>query len=826
MFFAYSKETMHQTSSTYARIFSPFAQKTFLLLASLFVLSNCSNDSTNLDSKYDSDVIKGTFEIVIKENIENGFSEESYSIVDTKTSKRTIVSPKQFPKLLSYQPGSLLQLNGQHASGDQAFEISSMKMLQSSPALKQSTNSLLSTSDIRSMLIVTIDFVDSTFPYSTSEVKTMFDRFNTVYQNTTYGRTLFDLDLANDGTPDIHHVSIAINKNANCDGYAFDGWGDLAMAKLPQINESDYDHVQFMLPNSADCAWAGVAFINGKRSWNRTILTNIFTGNEGLVPNPHMTSLHEVGHNLGMGHAGWDSNGDGIVESYNDHSSFMGNPYAHDAQLNSIHVEQLMGSDLLSQQLKVVSFGTHVVEAIENDPSSIQYPQILKVATTQGFYYYLSYKQPLLSDSQLSPSLTSGLSIHKKHGLSNSNQTARLDVLSNGGVFADAVNKVYIRQQSSSTNPRRVTIEVSNNPNFDPTPPNNVAPIANAQSITSNYETAANFTFSYTDSDGPSPYTFQIVQNPSNGTLTKLSGNNWRYQPDPGFSGSDSIFWKVNDSKDDSNQAKLSITVTAPLPNQLPSVSINASQSYQGDSNVSYQVSASDPDGSIASCRLEFGDGTSVNSCNSSSHAFTQGMYQSCIYVTDNDGGQSSACQNVSIYGEPKVEIYLESTEIPEQASITFNCFQEGSNASTTLPVMCDINIGNQSSVNLAEHVFYVSREENEPLLVQLQNFPEIQANLEWSVAQEVFQHSSATHPENIILHAPSFSNFSGTLSEYTNTSQNLSASNDNYGPISSTWNLGCVTSSTDHPSQSAQGLTFLLLLLYLAGIRMRTKEK
>jgi hypothetical protein len=68
-------------------------------------------------------------------------------------------------------------------------------------------------------------------------------------------------------------------------------------------------------------------------------------------------------------------------------------------------------------------------------------------------------------------------------------------------------------------------------------------------------------TLSYTDPDGPGPYTVTIVTSPSNGSLTG-STNDRTYTPNAGFTGTDSFTWRVNDGLANSNTATVTITVS------------------------------------------------------------------------------------------------------------------------------------------------------------------------------------------------------------------------------------------------------------------------
>jgi hypothetical protein len=64
----------------------------------------------------------------------------------------------------------------------------------------------------------------------------------------------------------------------------------------------------------------------------------------------------------------------------------------------------------------------------------------------------------------------------------------------------------------------------------------------------------------YTDSDGPGPYTFEITRSPSEGTLSGEGGSR-TYEPGASFSGTDSFEWRVNDGISYSNAATVTIEV-------------------------------------------------------------------------------------------------------------------------------------------------------------------------------------------------------------------------------------------------------------------------
>ena len=89
--------------------------------------------------------------------------------------------------------------------------------------------------------------------------------------------------------------------------------------------------------------------------------------------------------------------------------------------------------------------------------------------------------------------------------------------------------------------------------------PVNDPPVANAQSVTTNQDTAKVLTLTATDVDGD-PLTYAIVTAPVHGTLSGTAPL-LTYTPAAGYSGPDSFTFKANDGLLDSNIATVSVTV-------------------------------------------------------------------------------------------------------------------------------------------------------------------------------------------------------------------------------------------------------------------------
>jgi VCBS repeat-containing protein len=90
----------------------------------------------------------------------------------------------------------------------------------------------------------------------------------------------------------------------------------------------------------------------------------------------------------------------------------------------------------------------------------------------------------------------------------------------------------------------------------------NAAPIVPDQVVWADDALATNITLSYSDGDGPGPYTFDVVDAPQHGTLGSDDGDaSVVYNPTPGFTGTDRFTFRVSDGTADSGLATMSVVV-------------------------------------------------------------------------------------------------------------------------------------------------------------------------------------------------------------------------------------------------------------------------
>jgi len=112
--------------------------------------------------------------------------------------------------------------------------------------------------------------------------------------------------------------------------------------------------------------------------------------------------------------------------------------------------------------------------------------------------------------------------------------------------------------------------------------PINDAPVADDASKTTDEDTALNGTATANDVEGDS-LTFEVVDQPSNGTLNFNADGTYDYTPNANYSGLDAFTIKANDGTVDSNTATVSITVNA--VNDAP-VAVNDDYTTEEDTTL------------------------------------------------------------------------------------------------------------------------------------------------------------------------------------------------------------------------------------------------
>ena len=120
--------------------------------------------------------------------------------------------------------------------------------------------------------------------------------------------------------------------------------------------------------------------------------------------------------------------------------------------------------------------------------------------------------------------------------------------------FTDGVNEVAFSGRSFDS----ITVKAGHSDGVT----RNSAPVVPDQRVWTDDTLAKEITLSYTDGDGPGPYTFDIVDGPTHGTLGSDDGDaKVVYTPTAGFIGTDSFTFRVGDGAANSGLATMSVVV-------------------------------------------------------------------------------------------------------------------------------------------------------------------------------------------------------------------------------------------------------------------------
>ncbi len=165
---------------------------------------------------------------------------------------------------------------------------------------------------------------------------------------------------------------------------------------------------------------------------------------------------HELGHNLGMGHASTPSS------EYGDNTDIMGLGQNRLRQVNASHKEQ-MGWLPPEQIVTVTASGVYQIAPIELYPSTALAPQALKIFKGDtNEYYYLSYRRGIGFDANICCTYLDRLSVHRYPGDGSVSNTYLLALLDDGTHFVDTVNGITVTQTSHNND--YVTVQVQLNP--------------------------------------------------------------------------------------------------------------------------------------------------------------------------------------------------------------------------------------------------------------------------------------------------------------------------------------------------------------------------
>lgn len=279
------------------------------------------------------------------------------------------------------------------------------------------------------ILVIAVNFQDTALTCDLAAIATLlFAETNSVaalYTEMSDGAVRFTGDIVGPYTIDF------ANTNPGCAQFAWAAAADAA-AQAAGIPVSDYQHKVYVLPHHYQCGWSGWATTGGNpsRAWvMRCDNADVYA--------------HELGHNLGLQHAGADYDNDGTVDDeYGDNSDIMGRIGQGLRQLNAPHKAQL--GWLPAEKIASPTGPTTVQLApLELAPGDTPDPQALKIfQADSNTAYYVSYRRPLGFDANLLTKFRDTLSVH--HNTTGSARTRLVATVADNVPFVDSVTGLTI----------------------------------------------------------------------------------------------------------------------------------------------------------------------------------------------------------------------------------------------------------------------------------------------------------------------------------------------------------------------------------------------
>ena len=360
------------------------------------------------------------------------------------TRQATLVSgrrhtPLRLPDDVWIDPGSRVRLEGSLQNGTLvlADSVTAVRQLAPSPNAAGARSALPSTETTAVVLFYWADQSANQLPSQAAADATMNTGATSLrgyYQEQTYGDITFQADVL---------APVQFPENTPTSGGCLsrvDDWAQealtIAMGADPSFDPSQYEHLVYVFPPLGLCGWSGLAEVGGSQVW--------INGSFDVA-----VLAHELGHNLGLSHAGGLSctssgvpapMGDSCtidrthydLPQYADPFDAMGNaPVLR--QMNMEHKLALGVLPPTAVQTVGVS-GTYQLAPMETLTGSVE---LLRLPKPGGGNYFVEYRRPIgVFDSQAGPPV-SGVLIHTESpdiiSMFSDSDTALIDMHPTGG---------------------------------------------------------------------------------------------------------------------------------------------------------------------------------------------------------------------------------------------------------------------------------------------------------------------------------------------------------------------------------------------------------
>jgi len=386
--------------------------------------------------------VVGRLEVIQVDDFVGGGSRVVHHVRDSATGRRfELALPGDAPAL---RTGMVVRVRGEasRGRGRRRLSATSVEVL-AAPAVAATVVGQ------RRAAVIVVDFLQDGKTVACIDAAigaTMFTgdpSVNKLYQVASYGQVSWPSDTDGNGQVDVFRVQINDAGN-DCASDTWRAEADSA-AGAGGVNLGLYQHRVYVFPSTVACSWAGRGLIGcGDACW-----AMVATCDRGDV------FAHELGHNLGMRHASFDADNNGVIDSscpwgswpgegeYCDDSDFMGISTNVWRLVNGLH-ENEMGWLAAARISDATDGGTYTLAPLETVPSDPAARQLVRVAKPDtASMYYLSYRRRVGYDTNLRPSYADRTSIHTQ---SSSGNTLLVGFLADGESFHDAANGIAFTQ--------------------------------------------------------------------------------------------------------------------------------------------------------------------------------------------------------------------------------------------------------------------------------------------------------------------------------------------------------------------------------------------
>lgn len=400
--------------------------------------------------------LEGDLEVIQLDDFERGRSERRYFLNDPRSGRRSeLVFDAGAPAHL--RTGQKIRMRGR-PHGPHAFHADDVAMLGDGGS-SGGSGGVAAAPEARAAVVLMVDLSDATassrytLAQLASAMWTGSRSVDGLYQAGSWDRMSFPPDANGDGQADAFGPFAIPHSAASCDYSAWANAADSAAA-ASGVNLSLYRHRVYVLPryDQLACGWAGLAQV-GCGTYCRAWIA------EGESP---MVFAHELGHNVGMAHAGTDPENDGVVNAeYGDYSDPMGLSRAWHV-FNAPHVDQMGWFGSYPGTLATVtSSGVYDLRPMSVHPLAAGGLRALRIAKPDtGDYYYLSFRQASGYDDSLAATFTQGVNVHRYAG-SGYALTSFVDSLATGESFEDPANGFSVTQLGRASDGSYATVEVA-----------------------------------------------------------------------------------------------------------------------------------------------------------------------------------------------------------------------------------------------------------------------------------------------------------------------------------------------------------------------------